>query len=145
MQLAALALPTHPYLFRLVPRPPAVKQKKALRPRVGLMKEIEAGNPFARDSNNFVIAIDALRCSIGPVGQQRKAEIVVRIGEVVDFQALDLLFDGRFAREEKRYRDQRSERCRHAVAQGQRGQDTRAEDARDATVCERDCHIDRWK
>src|SRR5262245_62517364 len=88
------------------------------------MKEIEARLAVGGDAVPAVQLVDAasgggqqgvvarrvLLGGVGPVRQQREAQLAVSVGQVVDVQALDLFGDLSLAREQRRDRDRKSTR-----------------------------------
>ena len=109
VQLAALALPADPLSFAFVPDAPAMQEKEARavvgRP-VALVQPRNSGGAAPRRLSSSAVV---LGLAIGPVGQQRECEIFVRIGEMVNLQSLDLLFDRRYAGEQRRHDDDRAQ------------------------------------
>ena len=75
---------------------------------------------------------------IAPVGKQREDEVVVRVGEVVDLQPLDLFAHGGDAGQQRGHDDDRAQIRRDAVAQFQPGQQRRADLLGERAVYDRD-------
>ena len=69
--------------------------------------------------------------------------LVFRAREMVDLQALDMLFERLARRQQDRHGDQRAQLRRHAFAQREARQDRRAYSSRDGAVHERHGGIDR--
>ena len=67
--------------------------------------------------------------------------VTVRTGEVVDFQAIDMLLDLGLVGQKGGHHDERSRARRDTVAQFQARQGPRAQQIRDGTVDERDREV----
>ncbi len=71
--------------------------------------------PSMAVSSSDLIAVDALARCIGPVRQQREADITVQARQVVDFQVLDVLGERLLGRQHDRHDHERAQfgwRCR---------------------------------
>src|SRR5207245_7431520 len=86
LKLPPLALPPHPLTFALAPDAPAMQQEKPLG---GTVTSVEARDPLDRSREEPVIVRHRLRGRIGPVGQEGEVDRTVRIGEIMDLQAVD--------------------------------------------------------
>ncbi len=65
----------------------------------------------------LVVASGHLGWRVEPVGQQGEAKVTIEVGQVVDLEPGDLLFDVGHAGQEGRHDDQRPQLGRHAVGQ----------------------------
>ena len=108
VQLAALALPAHPFALPGIPDAPAVQQQKA---RFAVLR-VEICDAFLSCSQTRFIKRRGLGIAIFPIGEQRQIQIAVSVGEIVDFQRLQLFFDGLFVGQECRARRVACADCR---------------------------------
>src|SRR4030095_6371286 len=99
LELPALALPSHPLLFARVPDPAAVEQHEALA-RVGprAIAPVQARDALGRGGEELLILRPGLGGRVDPVGEKRKVEVAVWIGEEMDLEPIDLLLDLGLAR-----------------------------------------------
>ena len=142
VELPALALPSHPLAFRLIPDAPAMEQEEALA-AVGraAVAPVEARDPVDGGREEPIILRHGLGGRVGPVGQEREVDVTVRIGEVVDLEPTDMLLDLGLAGEEGGHHDERSQARRDAVAQLEARQRPRAELVGDGAIDERDREV----
>ena len=142
VELPALALPSHPLAFRLIPDAPAMEQEEALA-AVGraTVAAVEARDPVDGGREEPIILRHGLGGRVGPVGQEREVDVTVRIGEVVDLETTDMLLDLGLAGEEGGHHDERSQARRDAVAQLEARQRPRAELIGDGAIDERDREV----
>ena len=118
VEFPALALPPHPRALPLVPDSSAVEQEKALTAGGrGTVAPVEARDPLGRRGEEPIVVRHRLRGRVGPVGEEGEAEVAVRIGQEVDLQAIDVLFDLALVRQQGRHHDEGSQIRREAVAQ----------------------------
>jgi hypothetical protein len=143
VELAALALPSDPAPLPFVPHAAAVEQEEALAAGGRPVAPVQLGDAFGRRLDERFIALDALLVGVGPVREQGEMQLVFRAREMVDLQALDLLFERLARRQQDRHGDQRAQLRRHAFAQREARQDRRAYASRDGAVHERHGGIDR--
>src|SRR5204862_3656965 len=94
VELPALALPAHPLAFRLIPDTSPMQYEEALT-GVGstTVAAVEARHPVDRCREEPIIFRHGLGGRVAPVGQEGEVNVTVRTGEVVDFQAIDMLLD----------------------------------------------------
>jgi hypothetical protein len=118
LELPALALPSHPLAFRLIPDASTMEQEEALAP-VGraTVTTVEARDPVDGGGEEPSILRHGLGRGVGPVGQEREVDVTVRIGEVVDLETPDMLLDLRLAGEESGHHNERAQARRDTVAQ----------------------------
>ena len=142
VELPALALPTHPLAFRLIPDTSPMQYEEALT-GVGstTVAAVEARHPVDRCREEPIIFRHGLGGRVAPVGQEGEVNVTVRIGEVVDFQAIDMLLDLGLVGQKGGHHDERSRARRDTVAQFQARQGPRAQQIRDGTVDERDREV----
>ena len=107
----------------------------------GTVAPVEAGDPLDRRREEPIILRHDLGGGVQPVGEEREVHGAVRIGEVVDFQAIDVLADLALRGQERRHHDERSQARRDAVAQLEARQRPRAEQVRDRAIDERDREV----
>ncbi len=93
VQLAALAFPPDPLALPLVPEPAAMQQQEPIAVRRRSVAQVQAGDAIGGGLEQLVVARSTLVGTVGPVGQQREAEIVVGIGQMMYFEPLDLQRD----------------------------------------------------
>src|SRR6266568_8014251 len=89
LELAALALPADPALLALTPRASAMKKKEAPRS----VPAIQFLDPAGHDVDILCILRDALPRCVSKIGQDRKAQIHIRISEVTNFEAVEFVLD----------------------------------------------------
>src|SRR5262245_17032652 len=135
VQLPALALPTHPPTLALVPRALPMEQEEPFAATRGAtMLVVEAGDARYRCGEEAIVTRHRPRRRIVSVGEEREVEIAVRVGEVVDLQALDLFPDLGFARQERWHDHEGPQGWRHPVAELETGQRARTEHRHDGAV-----------
>ena len=144
VKLAALALPPHPLALGRVPHTPAMQQEKAIA-AVGrrTVATIQIRDALGRRRHQRRILGHRLGRRVHMVGQEREANVPVRIGEVVDLEPADLLVDVGFAREQRRHHDEGSEARRHPITKLEARQQPRAEQLHDGAIDEGDGEIRR--
>jgi len=69
-------------------------------------------------------------------------EARMQLREIMDLEALNLLFDGRACRQQCGHHDHRAQMRRDALAQCETGENRRAQPSRDGTIHEGDCRVD---
>ena len=142
VELAPLALPSHPRALALVPAPPAMQNEEAIAAAGrGAVLPVEARDRRARGLQRDRVVSQALGGCVRPVGEQREADVAVRVGEVVHFQPLDLLVDDGPIGEERRHGDQRARARGHAVAELEAREHRGRDQCRDAAVQQRDREV----
>ena len=100
-ELAALPFPAHPHLLALVPLPIAVKQEE-FRSRIArraLIEHLDARS--RRGQDRLVVNADTSR-RVGVVGEDRKVDPRVVIGDRHDFEMIDQRLDAGDARQQRR-------------------------------------------
>src|SRR5205823_80178 len=89
LELAALAFPADPALLALAPRASAMKKKEAPRSVPAIQ--------FLDPSGHYVDILRVLRHAlprrVSEIGQERKAQICIRISQVTNFEAIELVLD----------------------------------------------------
>ena len=111
LELAALALPAHPQALRRAEGPGAVQQQKALRLALpGGVAQVERLYLFACLREQRLIVGRALPVRIRPIAQQREMDTVLRIGEIVQLQAVCQFGDGSRLAQQRRNDDQGARR-----------------------------------
>jgi len=108
VELAAFAFPPDPALLAFVPDSPAMEQKEAVPRRRGSMAAIQGGNACGGRLQKLFVTGYGLGRGICPVREQGEIELAFRTREVVNLQALDLLFESGLRREENRDGDHRA-------------------------------------
>jgi hypothetical protein len=138
MELAALALPSHPLALSFAPHATAMEEVEAATFGGRSMHAIQSCDALSRDLQERRIAIDRRGVSVGPVRKQSEVNFTLRGGEVVHFETLDLCLY-RFGRRQQRGHDHDSSQVRwNALVQRQSRQHRRAESARDRAIDQ--CH-----
>ena len=89
LKLAALALPADPALLALAPRASAMKKKEAPRS----VPAIQFLDPAGDDVDILCVLRHALPRCVSKIGQERKAQIRIRISEVTNFEAVEFVLD----------------------------------------------------
>ncbi len=91
---------------------------------------IESRDAGRRRRQQRFIVIGMFCRGIGPIGEQGKMKIALRAGQVMDLQALDLLFYGGQTRQQCRYRDQSAKIRGHRPPRRARAGSSRARNPR---------------
>src|ERR671918_351595 len=89
LELAALALPADPALLALAPRTPAMKKKEAARS----VAAIQFLYPASHYVDILLVLRHALPRCVGKIGQEREAQICIRISEVANLESVELALD----------------------------------------------------
>ena len=104
VELAALALPSHPLLLRLAPDPSPVQQEEAVARRRGSVAlRFSRAIPRGRRVQQRLVVRGASAGGVGPVREQREMQVALGRGQVVDLEPLDLLLDGSACRQQRRH------------------------------------------
>ena len=120
VQLAAFALPSHPFVLAGVKDASPVQQEKtcgAAGP--GAVAKIELRDGLASDGQQLRVARAGLLVGIEPVGQQGEQQVAAGAAQMMHFEALDLLQQIGLAGQKGGYRDQRTQVGRNTFAQRQ--------------------------
>ena len=90
LELAALALVTHPHPIPRVPAARPMKQKKAARcaPRILLVQRLDA---LAGERQQSFVVGQRLFGRVAEISQQAEVDVVVAVGEKAHFKSLDQL------------------------------------------------------
>src|SRR5689334_20183698 len=105
LELAAFAFPTHPAILARVPLSPAMEEMKA----IVAMPAIERVDAALRDREQIRISWRVFCAGVGKVAEQREVNVIVVIGEIVNFEVLDQFLNLRFV--EKDGWDDDERRC----------------------------------
>src|SRR5437016_10984473 len=89
LDLAALAFPADPALLALAPRAATMKKKEAPRS----VPAIQFLDPPGHDVDILLVLRHILPRCIGKIGQQREAQIRIRVSEIANFEAVELALD----------------------------------------------------
>ena len=143
VQLAALALPSHPASLRLVPDATPVQQEETIGTFGGRMAAVEPDDAGGGRRHEVGVSRVGLRVGVRPVRQEREMHGAAGIGEIVHFQPLKLLVDGRAGRQQRRDGDEGPQLRRHARPELEAGQQHRAEAAGDRPIDQQQRGIDR--
>ena len=122
VELATLALPSHPPSLRRVPQAMAVEQEKAVAAGDRRVACIETGDARARHGQQLAVVGRGFGGGIAPIRQQGEVHGAGWIGQVVDFQPFDQLLDAGPAGQQRRNGHQCAKFGRHTVAKRQAGQ-----------------------
>ena len=142
MELAALALPSHPDALRFVPDAAPMQQQEAIGPGGVGIAGVEAGDAGGGHRHQVVVAREPLGMGVRPVGQNGEVDRPGGIGEIVNLEALDLLFDRLARRQQCRNGDQGAQVRWHALPQVEAGQQRGAESAGDRAIDQHQRRID---
>ena len=142
LELAALALPSHPPALGLVPHTPSMKQQEP-RPAAGslavtLVELIDAGRG---GSEQFIVPDNLLGVGIEPVREQRETKIAFPIGQEVHFKSTNQGFDVVLVGQQHRNHDERAEVGRHPGVEVEARERFRAEHSGDHQVHECDREV----
>ena len=143
VQLAALALPSHPAALRLAPYSATMQKEETLARRARAVNSVQSRDALAPRHRAARRQRERFRRSVGPIRKQRKVQLAFRRSEIVDLEALDLLFERDGSGEQCRYHHHRAKMRRNAVAQRKTGQDRCAEPPHDGAIHQCDGGIER--
>ena len=116
MQLPSLTFPSHPCALALVPDTPAMEEQEASATAIrGAIAHVQAHDAVHRGGQQLVITGKTFTRCVRPVREQRKTQVPVGIGQIVDLQSLDLLVDCLLGGEQRRHDHDRSQVFRYAV------------------------------
>ncbi len=140
MQLAALALPAHPFAFARVEHTATVEQHEARAAGGGLVSVVQCRDRFGGDRKQTRIACEHFLIRVESIREQGKRQIAAGAREVMHFEAFDLPAQIGLARQQHRHGDQGAQRRGHAAAQIEARQPDRAETPRHEAIdqCGRD-------
>ena len=102
VELAALALPSDPPRFTLIPDAPPVQKEEARSAWRRAIAQIETRDAVRRSGDERSVAVGPLVRGVGPVGHQREMKIALRARKVVNLEPFDQVFDA-FERGEQRW------------------------------------------
>ena len=143
-QFTTLTFPADPAALSFVPYAPAVQQKEA-RTGVGRsMSQVERGDPQGGGGEQDRVGRGCLLVRVHMVRQQREVEIVVHIGQIMNFQAFDMLLKCRLIGQQRGHDHHGGVLHWHAATQFKPRQWRGAHGFRHETVDDRDRHIRRW-
>ena len=134
MQLAALALPPHPFAFAGIEDAAPVQQKEAIAVRAGPMPLVQAVDRPGGSGEQRLVAVQALHVGVEAVRQQGKREIAAAAAEVVDLQAFNLFEKIVRIGQQRRHDDEGAQRGGNARLEVEPRQGDRAERPGDATI-----------
>ena len=142
LELAALALPTHPLALAGIPDPVPVEQEES-GPRVGsgTMAPVEPADPLDGGLEQPIISRHGFRRRVDPVGEESEVDGALQIGKIVELQAIDLLLDLGVAHQQGRHHHEGSQVGRDALGEPEAWQRSGAEQLRDDAIDERDGEI----
>jgi len=86
LELAALALVSHPAFFMRIPEARAMEEMENGR-TAPTVAGIELRDALARKSEQRGIAVERFRCGIGKIGEQGKGEIAIAVADVAQFDS----------------------------------------------------------
>ena len=142
MQLAALALPSHPHPFARIPEPPTVEHVEARTPvGRGTMTRVQPGYARANCREDLVVAGRRFRRGVDPVGDEREPHVAVGVREIVHFHLIDLIVDVDEPGQQRRYHHQRAKLRRHAGCPLESRQEIRCHDCGDEPIQQCDGEI----
>src|SRR6184192_965010 len=125
LELAALAFPADPALLALAPRASAMKKKEAPRsvPAIQFL--------YSSSGDVYILCVlrHALPRRVRKIGQERKAQIRIRISEVTNFEAIEFVLDRVRGGQQHRHHYQRAAIIGNAFFfKGHFGQDLRRQE-----------------
>ncbi len=119
-----------------------MQQQETFAARGRAVAAVQARDAEHRDVEQRVVGGGVFGIGIRPVRQQREMQLVVGRGEVVDLEAMQMLFDRGARAQHDGHGDQRAQLLRNAVAQREARQPARADAAGHRAVDERDRDVD---
>ena len=93
VELAALALPSDPPRFTLIPDATPVQKEKTRSSRRRAIARIQTRDAGRGGGDERSVAVGVLVQGVSPVGQQREMQIAFGAREVVNFETFDQVFD----------------------------------------------------
>ena len=115
VKLAALAFPTDPSPFAVVPNAPAVQQEKTRARRGRTVTSVKAVYAFAGASEQLRVAVHMLGVGVDPIRKQGEVQIALRTRQMMDLEPLHLRRDILPRGQEGRHYDQCAQRFRNPV------------------------------
>ncbi|MCY1284316.1 hypothetical protein D9M70_332150 [compost metagenome] len=119
VEFATLALPAHPAVLAGVEPAPAVQQVEALAARGRAVPLVQCGDGLLRDADQVGVAVEHFRIRIEAIRQQGKGQVATCAGQMVDFEALDVAAQFRFAGQQRGHDDQCAQVGGNPVDEGQ--------------------------
>ncbi len=136
LELAALALPSHPQAFAGVEEAAAVEEVEAAAGVVGV-PAVELLDAGLRGVDDRLVARQRLRGGVGEVGEEREVQQRVGVGERLDLEVRHDLLGAGDAVEHGRDDDQRARAGREAVLEVEANEPARADAGGDQALHER--------
>ena len=133
-KLAALALVTHPDLFRRVPAARAMEQEESIS-RARCVPRVQLFDSIARTPQKRLILAQRFLRRIGKVRQQAEMQVVITIAEKPDFERFEQLVDPVFGSQKRRDHDEAAERRRKPIREIHPGQRVRSRQQGREPVC----------
>jgi hypothetical protein len=122
LELAALALPADPALLALTPRATAMKKKEV----PCSVTAIQFLDPARHEVDKLRVLRHAFPRCVSKIGQERKAQIGIRVSEVTNFEAVKFVLDRVRSRQQHRHHHERAAIIWNAFfRKGHFGQDLR--------------------
>ena len=143
VKFSALAFPSHPLSFRLVPPSPAMEQEKSLPIQCAAVALVEARDRGGGRAEKLVVAWRIFSCGIGPVREQSEAKVAVLTRQIMNLQAFDLLLEFLPCRQKSGHHDNRAQPGRHSIVKLQSRQGCRFDADRDGAVHQRHGRVHR--
>src|SRR5271157_2513562 len=109
MELAALALPTDPPPFALIPNAAPVQKEETRSARRRAITQIETRNARRGRGDEPSVAVGMFGRGVGPVGHQREMQIALGARKVMNLEPFDQLFHALQRREQSWHGDERAQ------------------------------------
>ena len=143
MQLAAFALPSHPFIFAGVEDAAPMQQQETASAGGRSVAVVQFCYRRRGHREQRCIVIQYLLIRVDSVQQESEREIATGAGEVVNLQLFNLRQQLRCAGQQRRHHYQRSQRLRNASREFKPRQGDCAKIPSDGTVNERGRHLGR--
>ncbi len=131
LDLAALALPSHPAAFGVVPLPQPVKQEEAIRPPVAVLA-VERVDARPRRLEDLGVARQGFGGGVAEVAEHREVDVRIDVAERLHLEVCEKLLDLVHAIESGRHNHHRARGRRHRFELEARQPARRNQDADDA-------------
>ena len=144
MQLASLALPSHPLTLAFIPGAFAMENEEPFSVvGSGTIALVQARDAIHGHSQKFVVTGESFTGRVHPIREQRKTQVTVRIRQKVDLQPLHLLLDFLRLHQKRGHHDNGSCLFRHATLKFESRQGSRAEQFRYHSIDQRNGQVRR--
>ena len=144
LELSAFSFPAHPFIFLRVPLAFAMEQEKSSASGPGPMPRVQLGDGSDGALQKLIVTGRRFGVRIGPVGEQRKPQIAVGIGEVMNFEVVHMSLGAFWRGKQGRNDHDCSQRVWHSGTEFHSWQGARSEQIRDDAIGQSNRQIRSW-